>query len=134
MTTKIKVLLIAFLAIAQLGCKKQPLSTQQANTIEVLTPEQFKDKSEGQTIIDIRTPQEYAQGHIEEAVNINYFDNQFLDKVSKFDKSKPVFIYCRSGNRTSSASRKLAKAGFEKVYDLQNGILNWTRNKQKIVK
>ena len=87
-----------------------------------------------QTIVDIRTPEEFAEGHIEGAVNINLFDNHFLDQISQFDKSKPIFLYCRSGNRTSSASKKIADLGFEQVYDLQGGILNWQRNNQQIAK
>ena len=102
--------------------------------INQVSAAEFKEKSENQTIIDIRTPQEYGQGYIEGAININYFDRSFLDQVSEFDKNKPIFIYCRSGNRTSSASKKLLKLGFTEVYDLQGGIISWARDKNEIVK
>ena len=100
-----------------------------------ITPQQLQEKIDKNIkIIDIRTPQEFAQGHIEGAVNINYFGRSFLEEVSKFDKKKPIFIYCRSGNRTSSASRKMLNQGFNEVADLQGGIINWAKNKNKIVK
>ena len=75
-------------------------------------PIEFNEKSVNQVIIDIRTPQEFSQGHIEGAININYFDSSFLNQIGQYDKSKPVFLYCRSGNRTSSAAAKIAKLGF----------------------
>lgn len=134
MSVNIKLLMILFIAITQLNCKQKEVADNQNGSVEVVTPADFKEKSKGQLIIDIRTPQEFQQGYIEGAVNINYFDRDFLEKISQYDKSKPVFVYCRSGNRTSSASRKIAVLGFEKVYDLQGGILNWMRNNNQIVK
>ena len=136
MKTILKLSLILFFTISIVACNnKQPSkTTTQFGEINVIPPAEFKDKSLNQTIVDIRTPEEFAEGHIEGAVNINLFDNHFLDQISQFDKSKPIFLYCRSGNRTSSASKKIADLGFEQVYDLQGGILNWQRNNQQIAK
>lgn len=136
MKTILKLSLILFFTISIVACNnKQPSkTTTQFGEINVIPPTEFKEKSLNQTIVDIRTPEEFAEGHIEGAVNINLFDNHFLDQISQFDKSKPIFLYCRSGNRTSSASKKIADLGFEQVYDLQGGILNWQRNNQQIAK
>ena len=133
MSIKIKLALILLLSIVQMDCKNHGDSANQESKIEIIAPSTFKEKSIDQTIIDIRTPGEFAQGYIEGAININYFDKEFLSKVSELDKTKPVFIYCRSGNRTSSASKKIAALGFEKVYDLQGGILNWSKKNNKVV-
>jgi phage shock protein E len=54
--------------------------------------------------------------------------------MGKYDKSKPVFLYCRSGNRTSSAAAKVAKLGFGEIYDLQGGIMSWSRDNLQIIK
>ena len=132
MSIKIKLVVLLLLSVVQIDCKNQGDSTNQVNKIEIIDPATFKEKSIDQTIIDIRTPGEYNQGYIEGAININYFDKDFLNKISELDKTKPVFIYCRSGNRTSSASKKIANLGFEKVYDLQGGILNWSKKNNKI--
>ena len=136
MKTILKLSLILFFTISIVACNnKQPSkTTTQFGEINVIPPAEFKEKSLNQTIVDIRTPEEFAEGHIEGAVNINLFDKDFLDQISQFDKSKPIFLYCRSGNRTSSASKKIADLGFEQVYDLQGGILNWQRNNQQIAK
>ena len=136
MKTTLKLSLLFFISILNINCNNQNSSKTGAPLGEIsqISAAEFKEKSVNQTIIDIRTPQEYGQGYIEGAININYFDRSFLDQVSKYDKSKPIFIYCRSGNRTSSASKKLLKLGFTEVYDLQGGIISWARDKNEIVK
>jgi len=136
MKTILKFGLIVFIAISTVACKnKKPSKTvTELGAINVVTPVDFKAKSVGQTIIDIRTPEEFAGGYIEGAININFFDKTFLEQVAKLDKNKPVFLYCRSGNRTSSASKKIAELGFKEVYDLQGGISNWSKSNYKIIK
>jgi rhodanese-related sulfurtransferase len=136
MNTTIKIIAILFIGMLNVNCNnKQPSKTlTEFGEINVITPSDFKNKSDNQTIVDIRTPQEFKEGHIKGAVNINYFDKNFLNEISKFDKTKPIFIYCRSGNRTSSASKKIAKLGFKQVNDLQGGILNWKNSNNEIIK
>lgn len=136
MNSIIKVSLALFIAVLTIGCgEKKPSKTiTKYGEISVVTPADFKEKSLGQTIIDIRTPREFAEGHIEGAININLFDKSFLSEMSNYDKSKPVFLYCRSGSRTASASKKVSNLGFEHVYDLQGGIINWARSNNQIIK
>lgn len=136
MKTILKSVLFIFLTISLIGCNnKKPSKTVTENgEINVITPAEFKESSVGQTIIDIRTPQEFVNGHIEGAININLFDKTFVEQLSKLDKSKPIFMYCRSGSRTASATKKASKLGFEKVNDLQGGIINWARNNYQIIK
>ena len=131
----LKIGLIIFISVLNLNCNTEPKKTEsQTGKVYVVSPAEFKEKSQNQTIVDIRTPKEYQQGHLKNAVNINLFDKTFLEEIGKLDKSKPVFIYCRSGNRTSSASKKMLKLGFQEVYDLKGGISNWVKSKNKIEK
>ncbi|WP_157961048.1 rhodanese-like domain-containing protein [Lutibacter citreus] len=132
----LKLTILLFLVTVSLSCtNSQPKKTvTQSGEINLVTPLEFKNKLENNTLIDIRTPLEFKQGHIEGAVNINMYDKDFLEKVSIYKTSEPIFIYCRSGNRTSAASRKMAKIGFTEIYDLNGGITNWFKNKLKIVK
>jgi len=135
MKTIFKIGLVIFISVLHLNCDtKTSKSDSQGGEVTIILPAEFKLKSENQTIVDIRTPQEYRQGHIKNAVNINLFDRNFLEEVGKLDKTKPVFIYCRTGNRTSSASKKMVKLGFQQVYDLKGGISNWVRSKNEIIK
>lgn len=78
-------------------------------------------------LVDVRTPEEYAEGHIPGAININVFDNDFIDEALKsLDKSKPVAVYCKSGRRSADAATKLSKNGF-KVTNLKGGYLAWEK-------
>lgn len=132
---KLKLGVVLFMLFISLGCNsKPPLNEQEKSAIHVVKPTEFKEKSINQVIIDIRTPQEFNQGHIEGAININFFDNSFIEQIGKYDKSKPIFLYCRSGNRTSSAAAKVAKLGYGEIYDLQGGIMSWSRENLQIIK
>jgi rhodanese-related sulfurtransferase len=74
-------------------------------------------------LIDVRTPREYDSEHIKGAVNIDWFQPfKFKSVIEKFDKDKPVYIYCRTGNRSQKAARKLSNLGFLQIYDLEDGI------------
>jgi len=135
MNIKLKLGVVLWVLFISLSCNtKPPLNEQEKSAIHVVKPTEFKEKSKNQVIIDIRTPQEFSQGHIEGAININYFDHSFMEQIGKYDKSKPIFLYCRSGNRTSSAAAKIAKLGFEEVYDLQGGIMSWSKENLQIIK
>ncbi|MCV6631696.1 MAG: rhodanese-like domain-containing protein [Flavobacteriaceae bacterium] len=94
---------------------------------EVLSPQDYKQRIAKAKVqlIDVRTPGEFRMGHIKKAKNINYFSSNFAEECSKLDNTKPVYLYCKSGNRSRQASRKLAKLGFEEIYDLQGGYMNW---------
>lgn len=89
---------------------------------EVLTKENVQ-------LVDVRTKAEYDRGAIEGAVLISFWSDDFLSKVTlKFDKNKPIYLYCKIGVRSSNAAKVLAKEGFTKVYSLQGGYSNWIRN------
>lgn len=76
-------------------------------------------------IIDVRTPEEFKQGHIQNAVNINWNGSDFSAQMAKFDKSQPIFIYCLSGGRSGSASAQLKSEGFKEIYELTGGMMAW---------
>ncbi len=132
--TRISIFLILTILFTNCNGKKLPKSSNNFGKISVISAIDFFEKSKNQTIIDIRTPQEFVSGHLENAININYYDSTFLEQISKYDKSKPIFIYCRSGNRSNSASKKLSNIGFKQIYDLQGGITNWINTNHKIIK
>lgn len=95
---------------------------------ELLTAERFSklvQEIPGAQLIDVRTPQEYAKGHLNQSINVDWYENDFLQKTAQLDTSKPVFLYCLSGLRSGEAAAKLRKAGFRQVYDLQGGIIKW---------
>jgi rhodanese-related sulfurtransferase len=78
-------------------------------------------------ILDVRTPQEVAQGYIEGAVNINWNSADFSAQVDKMDKSKEVYVYCAVGGRSSQAKSVLIKQGFKEVHNLLGGMDAWQK-------
>ncbi len=78
-------------------------------------------------LVDVRTPEEFGEGHLEGAINIDFLDDEvFSSGIRGLDKDRPVLLYCRSGRRSASAGKLLLKDGFKEVYDLEGGYLNWT--------
>ncbi|WP_317168323.1 rhodanese-like domain-containing protein [Pelagihabitans pacificus] len=77
-------------------------------------------------LVDVRTPREFNQGHIKNAINIDFYDStNFERSFGKLDKGKPVYIYCRSGARSQKAAKKLLDMGFSKIFDLKRGYMGW---------
>ncbi len=76
-------------------------------------------------LVDVRTPEEYSEGHIKNSLNFNVQGSSFEAEVAKLDKKRPVMVYCRSGGRSASAQRMLIDMGFAEVINLDGGIRGW---------
>ncbi len=76
-------------------------------------------------ILDVRTVREYSAGNIDGSVNINVSDGSFKEKVSALDKNKPVYVYCKSGGRSSRAMSIMKGMGFQEIYNLKGGYDGW---------
>jgi thioredoxin len=103
-------------------------SANQKTGITTLTPEAFANKIAETTnpqIIDVRTPEEYIGGAIEDAQNVNWNSADFNSKIELLDKTRPVFVYCLSGGRSAEASQALVDQGFKEIFELQGGIMAW---------
>lgn len=100
------------------------LGASQSDAINVLSNQEFKEgmKKKNAQLVDVRTPGEFRQGHYKNAKNIDFFDSaNFMKHFEKFDKEKPLYLYCRSGMRSHKAAVKLAQVGFQEIYDLRGG-------------
>lgn len=105
------------------SCNGQTSST--VKTIDVTSYSKKIKATPNAQILDVRTPEEYATGHIENSDNVNWLSNSFVLRTDKYDKTKPVFVYCKSGGRSAKAANKLAELGFTTVYNLEGGMLKW---------
>mgnify|MGYP000975225050 CR=1 FL=1 len=115
--------LIALLTVSLFSCKGQTSK----NVIEI-DPKTFSQKIAAVTnsqVIDVRTPEEFAAGHLDQAINIDWLDDNFEANVQKLDKTKPVFVYCKTNTRSPRAARKLEELGFTTIYNMQGGLLKW---------
>lgn len=105
--------------------------------IVVLSPQDFVSQAKADTsavILDVRTPAEYDEGHLEGAKQLDYLNTEVFDAGMKsLDKANTYYIYCRSGRRSHGACEKMKSQGF-KVFDMEGGYLNWTKQGLQVVK
>jgi rhodanese-related sulfurtransferase len=85
-------------------------------------------------LLDVRTDGEFAGGHLEGATQIDYSKSNFEAKIKELDRDQPVYVYCRSGNRSGRAARIMKGLGFKEVYNLEGGILAWQRKGKPVVR
>lgn len=117
------------IGLALSSCQSQPSGG-------LLAAKAFNEKAKttkDAVILDVRTPEEFAAGYIDKAINIDFYNDGFADEVKKLDKSKSYFVYCKAGGRSASAAELMRKAGFTKVYDLDGGITSWEETKLPLV-
>jgi len=85
------------------------------------------------TLVDVRTPGEFASGHIAGATNVDFESGNFEQDIQKLDKTKTYAVYCRSGNRSGQATALMVKDGFKAVFNLDGGVINWSGAGQALV-
>ncbi len=76
-------------------------------------------------VLDVRTPEEFAEGHLDNAVNVDFYANDFAGNLAALDKNVPYVLYCRSGNRSGTTAEQMRSLGFTEVYEVDGGILSW---------
>ena len=76
-------------------------------------------------LLDLRTPEEFATGHLANATLMNFYDADFRDRLLTMNRHQPTLIYCRSGNRSGQALATMRELGFRNVYDIGGGIMAW---------
>jgi rhodanese-related sulfurtransferase len=77
-------------------------------------------------VLDVRTPEEFAEGHLEGAVLVDFYAADFADQLAALDADVPYLVYCRSGNRSGQALGVMEQLGFTSVVDVDGGIVAWT--------
>jgi len=104
-----------------------PLRVGVADFAEVIT-------APGVQIIDVRTPEEYAGGHIAGAVNIPVQQADFVEQVSRLDANGTYAVYCRSGNRSRPAVDAMRGVGIDSIYELASGTKGWAAEGQPLTR
>lgn len=111
------------MALFTMSCKDKPATDE----VKVISVEEVREAmSDGQSqLIDVRTIEEFNDGHLKSAKNICVTDNDFQEKVANLNRDEPVYLYCRSGKRSARAGEILREMGFTEIYDMDGGILKW---------
>lgn len=118
-----------FLAAPEIGTEKNGvIHVDAAEAAEVLRHDN------GIIVLDVRTRGEYDDGHLDGAVQINYFAPNFKRRLSELDSEAAYLVHCKSGGRSSRAVRLLKDQGTETIYHLDGGILAWKEAGLPIVK
>jgi rhodanese-related sulfurtransferase len=125
-----KVILI-LLSLTLLSCseaQEEKVRTEVNQTLtQNVSAEEFQELIKGEgVVLDVRTSNEYVGGHLENSQNIDVLASTFADKVNKLDKTKPVYVYCKSGGRSGRAMNQMKGMGFATVYNLVGGYNGWS--------
>jgi rhodanese-related sulfurtransferase len=122
----VRKLIASFASIILLaGCS----STGSATTVNLNVSEFSQKITEPRVIIvDVRTPEEFASGHIEGALNIDFNSGNFANEITRLNPSETYAVYCRSGSRSGQAASIMHKAGFHDVSNLNGGVIDWTND------
>ncbi|MBD0850650.1 rhodanese-like domain-containing protein [Maribacter arenosus] len=115
------VVLMAVTLLINLGCSQ----IKERHITEV-----SKAELDTVVLVDVRTPKEYNAGHLENSLNINWLGDSFKSDIQKIDKDKTIYVYCRSGKRSSDATRYLDSLGYKNVYNLRGGYIAYMSAKE----
>lgn len=110
------------------GCSSSGVITD----VDVAQAQQIVDDDQA-VILDVRTPAEFAAGHLPDAININVESADFDTRVAGLDESAETLVYCQTGNRSGVATDKMADLGFTDMSDLQGGIEAWSAAGEEVV-
>ena len=138
----LSILLVAILLAS--GCAsadtKSSKPESDAQTLETISSKKAFDLIQNNqadpdfVILDVRTPAEFAAGHIENAVLIDFYAKTFANELDKLDKGKTYLVYCRSGNRSGQTLNLMQGLNFSQVYNIDKGINQWLAQGLPIVK
>ena len=124
LTAAVVLVLVFVLASAvTLTAKMKKINTQKANELI-----EERDGEPDFMILDVRTPEEFAEGHVENAVNLDFYEDAFPDELESLDRDKTYLVYCRSGSRSGSTFKMMKKLGFQHVYNVEGGINRWSES------
>jgi thioredoxin len=123
---KSKIFSLFLLNFLILSCQGQ--STKEVKTVDVKTFAEKLSATSNPQLLDVRTPEEFSDGHIDNAVNVDWNGNYFVAQAKRYDQSKPIFVYCKVGGRSSQAAAKLAELGFKEIYNLDGGYMKWDKS------
>ncbi len=115
-----KVIALIAAALLLAGCSSSPSAMDLS-----VTEFSAKTAESGVVTLDVRTPGEFAEGHIEGARLIDFQSGNFENEIATLDKNATYAVYCRSGNRSGQAVKVMQDAGFTNVFNMNGGVIEW---------
>ncbi len=131
---KIIFILVTIVSLLGEACHSQTAPSEaQIRTIDATEFKRLVEAGNG-IILDVRAPEEVAGGHISNASTINLYDEDFVGKINLIPKDKEIYVYCKMGGRSAQAAEILQKNGFDKVFHLGNGLVEWEEKGYPLIK
>jgi len=111
-------------AITAAGCS----ATQTAvESVSPVAAAEYQTEAPAQLVVlDVRTADEFADGHLEDAEMLDFYRTDFKDRLAELDKDVPYLVYCRSGNRSGQTVMLMQELGFTEVTEVDGGIVAWS--------
>ncbi|KAA3619213.1 MAG: rhodanese-like domain-containing protein [Flavobacterium sp.] len=146
MKINLKFVLIIFISFGMMSCKQPASGTQpeqnaeqseKQDAVRVVNSEEFSSRINAVgdvQLIDVRTPEEVAEGTIAGAINFDFRAEGFEEKLKVLNKDKAVYVFCRSGGRSGNAAAIMKELGFAEIYDLEGGVIAWKEDGRELVK
>lgn len=131
---------VILLGFASMSCSNgtQSQATEQStktySNVSVIDLNEVVEGGNDVIILDVRTPSEVSEGYVKNAQNLDINGSTFKQQAEQLDKSKTVYVYCRSGHRSQIASKTLIEMGFNDVRNVEGGFLAWADKGYQIVK
>jgi len=106
----------------------------ESNEINEISDAQFTEIQDTDFIlVDVRTTEEYESGHIQDAVNFDFYSESFQKEILSLDKSSSIILYCRTQNRSTKTANYLKENGYKEITVLEGGITSWVKNGNDLV-
>ena len=106
----------------------------ESNKINEISDVQFTEIQDSDYIlVDVRTAEEYESGHIQDAVNFDFYSESFQKEILSLDKSSSIILYCRTQNRSTKTANYLKENGYKEITVLAGGITSWVKNGNDLV-
>ena len=106
----------------------------ESTEISVISDVQFIEIQDSDYIlVDVRTAEEYESGHIQDAINFDYYSESFQKEILSLDKSASIVLYCRTQNRSTKTANYLKENGYKEIAVLEGGITSWVKNGNDLV-
>ena len=106
----------------------------ESTEISVISDVQFIEIQDTDYIlVDVRTTEEYELGHIQDAINFDYYSESFQKEILSLDKSASIVLYCRTKNRSTKTANYLKENGYKEIAVLEGGITSWIKNGNDLV-
>jgi rhodanese-related sulfurtransferase len=124
-------MIIALLAFGKASIAETDTPKEKPQVIKNISPQEAhvlieKNKNDPNLVIlDVRTSEEFSEGHIENAVNLDFYSDDFKEELDKLDKNKTYVTHCRSGSRSAKALNLMKELGFKEAYNIAGGIVQW---------